>query len=306
MNRKTDFLTQEAKAYEMVNKFLNKHITAHKQQKEVQAAIDKKKADLKAKEQAQREKAAKEKADKEAFENADDGAQVKELTKEEIELMEREEALKKDNPGAAAADADAGDKDEEEKKDGDGEDAGKDEKPKGAKPNAGNGGETDKYQWEQTIDELTVNINIPKGTTAKMLDVKISQTHLVLGIKGQDRIIDGEWFKEIRADDALWSIEKLKDGSRYIQINLTKKVGMSWWDGVIKGDPVIDTQGVNPENSKLSDLDGETRSTVEKMMFDQQQKQRGLPTSDEMEKKNKLQAFMDAHPEMDFSKAKFN
>ena len=62
--------------------------------------------------------------------------------------MEREEALKKDNPGAAAADADAGDKDEEEKKDGDGEDAGKDEKPKGAKPNAGNGGETDKYQWE--------------------------------------------------------------------------------------------------------------------------------------------------------------
>lgn len=58
----------------MVNKFLNKHITAHKQQKEVQAAIDKKKADLRAKEQAQREKAAKEKADKEAFENADDGA----------------------------------------------------------------------------------------------------------------------------------------------------------------------------------------------------------------------------------------
>ena len=139
-----------------------------------------------------------------------------------------------------------------------------------------------------------------------MLDIKFTQTTLRLGVKGQEPIIDGEWYKAIKTDDTLWSIEKLKDGTRYVQFNLTKKDGMQWWDGVIKGDPTIDTSGVNPENSKLSDLDGETRATVEKMMFDQQQKQKGLPTSDEMDKRNKLQAFMDAHPEMDFSKCKFS
>lgn len=51
-----------------------------------------------------------------------------------------------------------------------------------------------------------------------------------------------------------------------VELTLTKAEGMHWWSSVVAGGPAIDVQAVEPESSKLGDLDPETRQTVEKMM----------------------------------------
>ncbi|XP_073118453.1 protein BOBBER 1-like [Henckelia pumila] len=169
-------------------------------------------------------------------------------------------------------------------------------------PNKGNGLDMEKYSWGQSLQEVNITVPVPSGTKSRFITCEIKKQYIKVGLKGQPPVIEGDLFHPVKVDDCFWSLEDQKS----ISILLTKQNQMEWWKYLVKGEPEVDTQKVEPENSKLSDLDSETRSTVEKMMFDQRQKQMGRPTSDEMQKQYILKKFMSEHPEMDFSRAKIN
>lgn len=163
-----------------------------------------------------------------------------------------------------------------------------------------NGGTTDRYRWTQTLKELTMDVWLPAKTTAKQLEVVIAPKTLRVAIKGGSTILEGELEDGVLPAECYWTVE---DGA--LVLTLAKSGDMTWWKTVMRGDPEIDLQKIDPETSNLNDLNPDLRQTVEKMMYDQKQKAMGLPTSEEKQNRERLQKFMEAHPEMDFSKCKF-
>ena len=155
-------------------------------------------------------------------------------------------------------------------------------------------------------EEISINVPLPKETRAKDMDIKWDEKKLKVAIKGKEPIIDGELFGPIDSESLIWTIDEDKKGKNLV-ITFEKRE-QTWWESVVKGDKVkVDTGKISPEASSLSDIkDPELKAQVEKMMFDTRQKQMGKPTSDILQKCPQIEDFMKAHPEMDFSHAKFS
>jgi len=308
LNRKTDFYTgstDEKVAQDMVLKYFKKH-WKFGQKKRDEIAEKNRLADEERKRKAEERK----KKDEEEYRKRQEelaskkgeqqGMQIEEVTEEEAEKIKAEKQAKKDESTSSASSSakkseEKKEKDKKEKADDEEED---DKEP----PPAGGGGVTDKYTWTQTLTSLEVYVPVRPGLKAKQIVCDIGNDTLKCGVKGEPLILNGKMGGKVRPDDCMWTLID----NKMIQISLEKFQDENWWSCVMKGDPEINCKKIVPDSSKLSDLDGESRMMVEKMMYDQRQKHLGKPTSEQEKQHALLEKFKAAHPEMDFSKTKIN
>lgn len=171
----------------------------------------------------------------------------------------------------------------------------------------GNGAVHPTYSWTQTLAEVSIIVPVPSDVApikGKDCQVTIQRQYIRVGVAHQEAILDGPLFAPVRVDDCMWNLVD----SNTIEVSLTKINSMEWWKCVVQGEPEIDTTKIEPEPSGLHDVDPEMRSTVEKMMYDQQQQalrqnaSNGYADSTD-DKKEAIQKFIEAHPELDFSEA---
>ena len=125
-----------------------------------------------------------------------------------------------------------------------------------------NGLELENYKWTQNHKDVTIIIPITKNIKSKDISIKFSHNKLYVNIL-DSTIIDNELFGLVIKDNCTWMIDNLD-----LIIELDKKKFDDWWKYAIKGEPEIDLSKIITENTS-EHLDQETKSSIDKMIYEQ-------------------------------------
>lgn len=92
------------------------------------------------------------------------------------------------------------------------------------------------YSWDQTAEEVHINIPIEAAIKGKDVVFTLAPNSLKVGIKGQPLLIDDELIGTVKTDDSLWEIDSV-DGKRCLVVTLVKAKGEQW-DFLLKSEDV--------------------------------------------------------------------
>jgi hypothetical protein len=106
--------------------------------------------------------------------------------------------------------------------------------------------------------------------------VKITSSNVsVVEKKTKNVLLSGDIFGPINVEESTWTLE---DNLKLVF--LFEKKSELIWKTVLKGDSEIDVSKVD-NSKKLDEFDNETQGALRKVVYEQQRKRMGLPTTEE-------------------------
>ena len=116
------------------------------------------------------------------------------------------------------------------------------------------GGQTSKYSWIQTRDEIEILFPISEDIPKNFISVEITSKTLSVGVKMpktelEEVLVDGKLFAEVETAECAWSVTKDSKGQRNIEVFLQKvkeTSGKGHWKCICLGEPEIDVSKFGP------------------------------------------------------------
>ncbi|XP_059045328.1 nudC domain-containing protein 3 [Achroia grisella] len=162
-----------------------------------------------------------------------------------------------------------------------------------------NGADRGVYCWSQTIMELDVIVKLPPDVkTSKDIKVTINAGDICAASRSGDIIIKDTLPYKIKAIDSFWSISERK-----LHIHL-EKVQERWWDKLLNDEEPIDLSRIDCSRP-LNELPEDHVDKVRELQWNQEQKRKGLPTSEEIRNMELLKKAWNA-PGSPFSGKEFD
>jgi len=142
------------------------------------------------------------------------------------------------------------------------------------------------YEWEQSLDEVTIYISapiskLPKHNTASYINVNISTNRLQVGLKSQpngEYFLNETTFGKVKVNESSWYL----DEEGIITIILCKVFRGETWEGVLCG------------HTATTDANGGIHETTDPI------------TKQSMQRTLMLERFQEENPGFDFRDATFN
>ena len=131
-----------------------------------------------------------------------------------------------------------------------------------------NGGITETYKWQQTAYDVTITFPIDDKYNKKDIKLIITPYKMTLHIKNE-LIHEKQFLETIKCESSCWYLD-----NNHIIVEVDKFKKHSWWKSAFIGEDEIDTSKVTPATESYSDFDSSTQSTISKMLYDQEMKER--------------------------------
>ncbi|KAM0829964.1 hypothetical protein ACQ4PT_066525 [Festuca glaucescens] len=120
------------------------------------------------------------------------------------------------------------------------------------------------FEWDQTLEEVNMYIELPKNVPTKLINCVIKAGHVEVGIRGNPPYLNHDLMLPVKTDSSFWTIAPSAalyffnmDGGDYttedgeLHITLQKREKGKTWASPIQGQGSLDPYAADEEQKRL-------------------------------------------------------